>query len=524
METKVEINKIFQYENETGIKKKLKIILRILYVSFIRFYRDDCLMQASAVSYTTIVSLVPMLTVALALLTITSGFNDQQDKIFDEISTFFQKNEIKIDLTPFLDNLKEIISSATQIGAVGFIVLIFSATAILRSFEASFNKIWRIETPRPFADKIIFYFFILSIGPLLFAVLIGFAGKFSDKLRPSHLYSVSRDNSNFIWIAGERGTLIKTDDTGKKISKLSDLKIDLENMICYDLDNKLILKTCEIPKLNKENFIKVRNKNKNLLAISEGGVFLQSFDNSETWSLTYFVNAKFKDFTLIDENNILILKEDGEVFKYSNLTHVEYIPLKLSDLNIVATRVRFYDSKLGFILDESGNLWISKDSGVTFLPSKVCSTRLDDISIINRETFVLVGEKGGIFKTMDGGKTWKDISHKNINFLKIWNLTDDGIEKLVVLNNFDQILISKDMGENWSVTYTPENGALLSLVPINPRFGFKALNPEDEELEEPSREQEVQSPATPVKGDILAVGEFGKISIGELGSENIKFK
>ena len=213
MEEKNKINQIFEYQSYTGIKKSLRLGLRIIYVSIIRFYRDECLMQASAVSYTTIVSLVPMLTVALAFLTITSGFNERQDVIFDEINTFFQKNEIKIDLSSYLETLKDIINSATQIGAVGFIVLIFSATAILRSFEASFNKIWRIDTPRPFVDKIIFYFFILSVGPLLFAILIGFANKGSDKLRPSHLFSISRDYSNFLWIAGERGTLIKTDDS-----------------------------------------------------------------------------------------------------------------------------------------------------------------------------------------------------------------------------------------------------------------------------------------------------------------------
>jgi hypothetical protein len=69
---------------------------------------DECLMQASAVSYTTIVSLVPMLTVALAFLTITSGFNERQDVIFDEINTFFQK--LLIFLLQFCSNLFQILN------------------------------------------------------------------------------------------------------------------------------------------------------------------------------------------------------------------------------------------------------------------------------------------------------------------------------------------------------------------------------------------------------------------------------
>ncbi len=523
MSVDTKIKEIFQYDNQSGWKRKFRLMVRILYVSCIRFYRDDCLMQASAVSYTTIVSLVPMLTVALAFLTITSGFNERQDQIFEEVNTFLQKNDIKIDIGAYLENLKDIINSATQIGAVGFIVLIFSATAILRSFEASFNKIWRIETPRAFVDKIIFYFFILSIGPLLFAVFLGFAMKSSDRLRPSHLFSVSRDSSNFIWIAGERGALIKTDDTGKKLSKLSDLKIDFENITCFDMENKVITRTCEVPKLNKEDFIKIRNRNKSIISISRNGVFLQSFDNSNTWKLTVFQNSFFKDFSIIDENNILILNEKGDVFKYSNLEKVNFIPLKSSEVDAIATRVRFYDSKLGFILDDSGILWISRDGGNSFIPNKVTENRLEDISIINRDLFILVGEKGGIYKSFDSGKTWKDISHKNITFSKVWNLTDNGIVVLLVLNNLDQILRSVDLGENWAINYTPENGALLGIVPINPRFGFKSLNPEEEETEEAIKEQEILL-QNPVKGDILAVGEFGKISIGELKEDKVVFK
>jgi photosystem II stability/assembly factor-like uncharacterized protein len=64
--------------------------------------------------------------------------------------------------------------------------------------------------------------------------------------------------------------------------------------------------------------------------------------------------------------------------------------------------------------------------------SKVSNNRLEDIAILSREIFFLVGEKGGIFKTLDGGLTWKDISHKNITFSKIWNLKDSNKEVLQV--------------------------------------------------------------------------------------------
>jgi membrane protein len=49
------------------------------------------------------------------------------------------------------------------------------------------------------------------------------------------------------------------------------------------------------------------------------------------------------------------------------------------------------------------------------------------------------------------------------------------------------------------------------------------LNPEEDETEEAIKEQEILL-QNPVKGDILAVGEFGKISIGELKDDKVVFK
>jgi len=56
MSVDTKIKEIFQFDNQSGWKRKFRLIIRILYVSCVRFYRDECLMQASAVSYTTIVS------------------------------------------------------------------------------------------------------------------------------------------------------------------------------------------------------------------------------------------------------------------------------------------------------------------------------------------------------------------------------------------------------------------------------------------------------------------------------------
>ncbi|EMO02905.1 virulence factor BrkB domain protein, partial [Leptospira interrogans serovar Icterohaemorrhagiae str. Verdun HP] len=124
------------------------IFIRIILGSAYRFIKDDCLMQASGISYTTIVSLIPMLTVALSLITITSGLENRKEEIFDTINTFILQSNISIDINPYLETIGDLIDTASQIGAIGFITLVFSATAVLRSLENAFNGIWKIHSNR----------------------------------------------------------------------------------------------------------------------------------------------------------------------------------------------------------------------------------------------------------------------------------------------------------------------------------------------------------------------------------------
>lgn len=518
------LERVLTVRGKEGFSKKISIYLKLLFIALAKFIQDDCFMKASGISYTAIVSLVPTLTVALAFVTITSGFNEKQSEIFDTITTFLQRNDIRIDITPYLETLREIINSATQIGTVGFVVLIFSATAILRTFETAFNQIWGIKKSRPFADKIIFFVFILLVGPLVFIIFFGFASKISDLVRASHLYSVASDSEQNIWISGERGTLLKLDQTGKKIATLSSLKIDFENMKCYSIQSKQFLKSCDKPNLHKEDFIKLRNKQNTIYALSQKGILLSSADNGKTWSLIDFIDGRFRDFSIINRDKIIIVLENGDVIKYTAGIGVEKIILRSAEQNLNATRVRFYDSKLGFILDSSGGVWISKDGGENFILRKITRFRLEDIAVCNVNTYIVVGERGTIFRTLDGGETWIDLTHKNITFTKIWHLKDGSLDYILVLNNFEQILVSKDLGETWEVSYTPtKTGSLLSMTPINPRFGFKALNPDDD-LGIESREvqsQNIENLNGKFLGDILAVGEFSLVFILDITPEGL---
>ncbi|MCB1178128.1 MAG: YihY/virulence factor BrkB family protein, partial [Leptospiraceae bacterium] len=289
---------------------------------------------------------------------------------------------------------------------------------------------------------------------------------------------------------------------------------------CINLETKKFLQVCDPPNLLKDTFIKIRNKKSSLFILSQKGVLMSSTDYGQTWKLVEFLNTSFRDFAIIDENTLILVQENGDVLKYTKNTSVERIVLKTQEKEVNLTRVRFYDSNLGFLLDTNGTAWMTKDGGINFYPYKLGSVRLEDIVIINDKEYFVVGERGSIFKSLDGGLSWKSLPHKNISFTKAWYLRDENNAYFLVLNNFDQILISSDGGVNWKVSHTQDKGSLLSMAPINPKFGLKALHPNDDEEEFKENQNPNQKE---IYGDILAVGQFSKISTGDITGEEIKW-
>ncbi|MCE9499886.1 MAG: YihY/virulence factor BrkB family protein [Leptospira sp.] len=496
------IDNLFLLPEKKGFKRLGVLTIRVFSASIYRFLKDDCFTKCSGIAY-------------IALLTITSGFNQKKEMLFDEINSFLLKNNILIDINPYLETLNNLVSAATQIGAIGFVILIFSATAILRTFETSFNQIWKVKSDRSFFSKIIFYFFILSIGPLMFATIEGFSEKLLDSVRSPHLISIARSSDNFLWISGEKGNIFKIDENGKRIAKLKDLKIDYENVHCKNSFGD-DLEICSVPGLNKENFIKIRNKNNQLYALSENGVLLNSSDLGKSWKITFFANTRFKDFAIMNDETLFLIFSNGELLKY-NKNGFSFKPIFKDTLKIQATRIKFFDSRTGFLLDANGAVWKTEDEGNNFVPQKVSDYALNDIDFINRDNFITVGDRGHIFKTTDSGKTWQNISHKKYSFNRIWIFSKNGSPVILVVNDVGNILFSLDQGNTWQLSYTPGNGKLLTLIPVNPEsvFAFH-IDPENSVPFEEGKNLKGS-------GDLLGIGEFNIISTGELKEDKLSW-
>lgn len=131
-----------------------------------RFREDRLGVTASSLTFTTTISLVPLFTVALAVF---SAF-----PVFARLQVILQRWLVE-SLVPdhiakqVLSHLNQFAAKAGQMGWAGALVLLATALALILTIDRKLNDIWRVRTPRPLAQRILVYWAVLTLGPLLLA-------------------------------------------------------------------------------------------------------------------------------------------------------------------------------------------------------------------------------------------------------------------------------------------------------------------------------------------------------------------
>ena len=143
-----------------GILKHMQSFLVMLWV---RINHDRLTTSAAELAYTTILALVPLITVIFSLL---SAF-----PMFDEVSLSL-KQLIYSNLVPTASDtiqnyLEQFIANTKKMTLVGIIGLIVTSLLLINSINNALNRIWRTKRKRSFMYNLTMYWTILTLGPIL---------------------------------------------------------------------------------------------------------------------------------------------------------------------------------------------------------------------------------------------------------------------------------------------------------------------------------------------------------------------
>ncbi|MBG9386455.1 YihY family inner membrane protein [Caenimonas aquaedulcis] len=145
-----------------------------------RFREDRLGLTASSLTFTTTMALVPFFTVALAVFTAFPMFSKLQDALQGWLLQSLIPDAIARQVLGYLNQFA---GKASRLGAVGLAALFVTALALVLTIDRTLNGIWRVKRARPLGQRVLVYWAVMTLGPLLLGASLSFS---------SYLLSASR--------------------------------------------------------------------------------------------------------------------------------------------------------------------------------------------------------------------------------------------------------------------------------------------------------------------------------------------
>ena len=137
-----------------------------------RFKEDHLGLTASSLTFTTIISIVPLFTVALAIFSVFPMFGKMQTGLQQLLVDSLIPDNIARQVLSYLGQFA---TKASKIGWAGALAFVVSALMLILTIDRQLNNIWRVRTTRHLARRIIVYWTLLTLGPLLLGLSLTFS-------------------------------------------------------------------------------------------------------------------------------------------------------------------------------------------------------------------------------------------------------------------------------------------------------------------------------------------------------------
>jgi membrane protein len=138
--------------------------LKVLLLAFRGFQEDQCSVKASALTFYSLLSVVPIVAMMFA---IAKGFGFHKKLQAQLLERFSGQEDVLLKVFEFSDSMLQKTKGGI-IAGIGIAFLFWSVIKVLGNIEHSFNDIWKVEKHRSFARKCSDYLSVMLIGPFIF--------------------------------------------------------------------------------------------------------------------------------------------------------------------------------------------------------------------------------------------------------------------------------------------------------------------------------------------------------------------
>ena len=137
------------------------------------FSEDRLFDEAASLSYTSLLSMVPLLAVVFGVASVFPVFQQWSEQLKSFVFTNFvpaSGDQIQSYVAVFLESVGKLTLSGT-------LVLIITALLLMVRIEQTFNLIWRVPTARSIGNRVVMYWAVLTLGPMALGAAVALSAQ-----------------------------------------------------------------------------------------------------------------------------------------------------------------------------------------------------------------------------------------------------------------------------------------------------------------------------------------------------------
>ena len=154
-------------------------VTRILSLAWQGMIQNECTTRASALTYISVLSLVPLLALAVS---VAKGFGAYEYLVTNTITPALDQlapvtgpvaggQTVPLQIRDIAESILDFVSSTNfaNLGLLGFSFLLLASLKLMTQIESSFNAIWGVKRSRTFVRKVADFVALVVVTPILMA-------------------------------------------------------------------------------------------------------------------------------------------------------------------------------------------------------------------------------------------------------------------------------------------------------------------------------------------------------------------
>jgi membrane protein len=146
------------------IVRQFKLLANFVVLVYRRFKEERCFQLCGSLTFTTLLALVPLITIMFTVMTAFPVFDDIVETLRNFVTANLVPEASSNLITVYMQQFAE---NAARLTALGIVLLGVTSIMLMLTIDRAFNTIWRVKRPRPLIQRVLIYWSVLTIGPLL---------------------------------------------------------------------------------------------------------------------------------------------------------------------------------------------------------------------------------------------------------------------------------------------------------------------------------------------------------------------